>query len=115
MIYFLRDKDNNTIIETECWVKTDYNSDGSKHEYVEISSSVDVMHYSSYLLELGKSEEALDFIITINALSELRRWLWESFFMVNDNTPNKLDDVRAKISEFYSDSAKNLNLNFVTD
>ena len=51
MTHFIRDKNNKTILDLEFWTKTNYESDGSKHTYHEISASIIINNYSKFLLE----------------------------------------------------------------
>lgn len=107
MIHYLRDNKRNTIIETECWVKRE------DWEYIEVSSSVDIIHYSRFLLDnLDKAGAVTSYI---SELDELRGWLWEVYFMTGKNDPSKIDDVNDKISQFYQKVGKELNLNYITD
>lgn len=107
MIHYLRDKVGNTIIETECWVKRE------DWEYIEISSTVDIIQYSCFLLD--NLERAGGVMSYIDELDELRGWLWEVYFMSEKNDPSKIDDVNNKISQFYQKVAKELNLNYIID
>lgn len=47
--------------------------------FVEISSSVDVVHYSSHLLSINDEDDQMTLISIINRLDELRGWLWEFY------------------------------------
>ena len=107
MIHYLRDNKRNNIIETECWVKRE------DWEYIEVSSSVDIIHYSRFLLD--NSDKAGAVTSYISELDELRGWLWEVYFMTGKNDPSKIDDVNHKISQFYQKVGKELNLNYITD
>lgn len=105
MILFLRDKNNNTIVDTECYTK-----DG----YVEISSGVCIDYYSKFLLE---SDEALrdEIIAEFDALQELRGWLWESYFMGRKNTDKEYDDVIEALRVIFRNLARKYDLGFVED
>lgn len=107
MVHFLRDNKGKTIIETECYIKTD------DWKYIEVSSSVDITNYSNFLL--SNPEKSGLIIERINELDELRGWLWESYFMVEKNDPNKINDVNDKIRSFYQHVADELNLYNISD
>lgn len=107
MTHYLRDNKRNTIIETECWVKRE------DWKYIEVSSTVDIIQYSRFLLD--NLERAGAVMAYISELDELRGWLWEVYFMNEKNDPSKIDDVNLKISQFYQKVAKELNLYYITD
>ncbi len=67
MILFLRDSDNNTIVDVEIY---------KKDKYVELHSSVIISEYSKLLLANSDKETTIrDF----DKLSELRGWFWEVY------------------------------------
>ena len=65
MTYFLRDKNNRTILDLEFWTKTDYESSkDSKHTYHEISASIDIANYSKFLVDnLDNANEIVSIFI----------------------------------------------------
>lgn len=112
MIHFLRDENNNTIIETECWV--DSNDNGSER-FIDITSSVDIMHYSIHLLSLVDQEQQMNFIGLISNLDSLRGWLWERHFMGRQNDPEEIDRVQEDVKRFYQTTSEITGLRYVTD
>lgn len=109
MIHFLRNSENRTIIETEVYNKTE----DEYYTYTEVSSAVDIAHYSLFLIQYQNNK--LNIISTINDLSELRGWLWENYYMVGRNDGTKLDDINEKVSEFYNNASEKLGLNYIVD
>jgi hypothetical protein len=101
MILFLRNDKNESIVDIECFVKKE---DG--REFVELHASVIIEPYSKFLLEnLDKKD---DIISDFSKVSELRGWLWESYFMGGDNDPKEYDNIieilrkeLQKMSEYY--------------
>ena len=79
MIFFLRDKNNNTILDVNC-----YKKDG----YIELCSVVCIDTYSKLLLE-SPEEERGQIIVEFDILQELRGWLWEKYFMGRKNTDDE--------------------------
>lgn len=86
MILFLRNKKRQSIVDIDCYVKTE---DGCR--FVELHSSVIIDTYSKFLLEnLDRKDEIIkDF----SEIDELRGWLWENYFMGGDNDPEKYTDI----------------------
>ncbi len=109
MTHFLRDKSNNTIIETEIWNKEE-DIDG---KYTEISSSVDIVNYSFFLLSTEPVN--LSIIIEIKKLDELRGWLWESFYMTGKNDGKKKEEIELLVKDMYKGAAERLELNYIID
>ena len=107
MILFLRDKNNNTIVDIECYVKND---DGT---YIELHSAVDIHRYSFFLLE--NQDRKVEIIADFSIIDELRGWLWESYFMGGKNNPDKYDDVIAILRAKLRGIAKKYDLNYVED
>ena len=101
MILFLRNQKNRTIVDIECFVKTE---DGRK--FVELHADVAIDTYSKFLLEnLDRKDEIIE---DFSAMSELRGWLWERYFMGGDNDPEEYQNIieilrkeLKKLAEFY--------------
>src|SRR5690606_3371296 len=105
MTLYLRNKENKTILEAEYYIKD--------NKYLEISSAIIVDNYSDFLLE---NQNRKDEIIGIfSFLSELRGWLWESYFMIGDNTKDEYDNVLKELKGIFEDIATKLDLAFVID
>ena len=108
MILYLRDKNNNTIVDLECYIKSE---DGSS--YVELHSAVDIHRYSFFLLE--NQDRKLEIIADFSTIDELRGWLWEKYFMGGTNDPDKYDDIISKLREILRMVAKKYDLGYVED
>jgi hypothetical protein len=108
MILFLRDKNNNTIVDIECYVKSE---DGSS--YIELHSAVDIHRYSFFLLE--NQDRKLDIIADFSEIDELRGWLWEKYFMGGTNDPSEYDKVIAELRKMLRAVAKKYDLSYVED
>jgi len=108
MILFLRDKKKRSIVECECYVKKE---EGQK--FIELHSVIDIRAYSELLLskETIQDEIVSDFI----ELSELRGWLWESYFMGEQNDPEKYSDVIRILREMFTQIATKYELYYVED
>lgn len=107
MILFLRDEKNNSIVDIECYIKND---DGA---YIELSSAVDILYYSVFLLE--NLDRKVEIIQDFSEIDELRGWLWEKYFMGGKNDPDKYDDVITILRDMLRGIAKKYNLNYVED
>ena len=101
MILFLRNQKNQSIVDLECFVKTE---EGRK--FVELHATVIIEPYSNFLLE--NIDRAEDIISDFSKVSELRGWLWESYFMGGDNDPEEYQNIieilrkeLKKLAEFY--------------
>jgi hypothetical protein len=112
MIFYLRNENNENIVDVEVWVKTPE----SGGEYVELSSTILIKPYSKLLLDnLNKKNKIMD---DFESLSELRGWLWERYFMVNKNTNfhgSQIDDVVKKLKVILTKIAKDYKLTLVED
>jgi len=86
MILFLRSQKNRTIVDIECFVKTE-----EGRSFVELHASVIIDEYSKFLLD--NLDKANEIISDFSGLSELRGWLWESYFMGGDNDPEKYGEI----------------------
>lgn len=109
MILFLRDQNNDTILDVECYVTSE---EGSS-KYVELHSAVCVAPYSKFLLANPDKQDAI--ISHFDELSELRGWLWERFFMGGVNDPDKYDVVIENLRELLRAVAEEYGLSYVED
>jgi hypothetical protein len=109
MVLFLRNDNNKTLFEVEVWA----NSNGERGDFVELSATVHILNYSNHLLNEVKNKK--EFINTFEMLSELRGWLWERYFMVDDNDSSKIDDVVSKLRVALTKVASTYNLNLIDD
>jgi hypothetical protein len=108
MILFLRNKNNRTIAEAEVYIKTE---DGNK--FVELHASVDIKYYTEFLLKnLDKAREIAE---NFNDISELRGWLWETYFAGGDNDVNEYKNVVKVLGEYFSSIAKKYDLYYTED
>jgi len=108
MILFLRNKRRQTIVDLDCYVKTE-----EGRRFVEISSSVMIDTYSKFLLEnLDRKDEIIeDFTI----ISELRGWLWEKYFCGGDNDPEEYENIITQLQALLQGIAEKYNLYYVED
>jgi len=109
MILFLRDQNNDTILDVECYVTSE---EGSS-KYVELHSAVCIAPYSKFLLANPDKQDAI--ISHFDELSELRGWLWESFFMGGTNDPEKYDEVIKILRAVLKGVAEEYELGYVED
>lgn len=108
MILFLRNTKNETLVDIECFVKTEDNRD-----FIELRSVVVIDAYSKFLLEnIGDSEEIIS---VFSDLSELRGWLWERYFVGDDNDPKEYDNVIKILRELLKQIAERFNLYYTED
>lgn len=108
MTLFLRNKNKQSIVDIDIWVKTDEN-----HKFIEINSSVIIDTYSDFLM--NHLDNATEIIDTFTYISDLRGWLWESYFAGTKNDPEKLQDVINEVRTFLKDVAKKYDLYYVED
>jgi hypothetical protein len=108
MTIYIRDNQKRSIVDLELYVK----KEGDK-SYIELNSEIILTPYSEFLLaNLDQKEEIIEAFSTI---SELRGWLWETFFMGEKNDPTKFDEVVAVVKVFIKDIAADFNLYYVED
>jgi hypothetical protein len=108
MTIYIRDNQKRSIVDLELYVK----KEGDK-SYIELSSAIIITPYSEFLLaNLDRKEEIVDAFTTI---SELRGWLWESYFMDEENTGEKYDEVVNIVRTFLKEIAGGLGLYYVED
>lgn len=114
MIIKLKDENNNTICETDVYLKKKDNK-----YFIEISSSVDIIFYSSKLLNMNKKLQR-QFISDIYSLDELRGWYFEKFMhdkLIKNchNEEEKKTLVISIIKELYNDVAVKYGLTIIED
>lgn len=117
MTYFLRNEKNKTIFELDFWTKTDYESDGSKHKFHELSASVHIDTYSELLLANPVGRHQM-IIALFDQLSEYRGWLWENYYMGTQNTGSEEDGkkIKAHLDRMFTGIAETFGgLIYVTD
>jgi hypothetical protein len=112
MILFLRNKRRQTIVDLDCYVKTEYEGNTSR-KFVEISADVAIDTYSKFLLEnLDRKDEIIeDFTI----ISELRGWLWEKYFCGGDNDPEEYNNIIKQLQALLQGIAEKYDLYYVED
>ncbi len=108
MILFLRNNKNRTILDCDVYIKSE-----EERKYIEISSVVVIKTYSEFLLENIKRKDEI--INDFSELDDLRGWLWESYFMGDENDPEKYNDVIKILRKRIGDIAIKYNLNYVED
>jgi len=108
MTLFLRNNKNESIVDIECYVKTE-----EEQKFVEISSGVIIETYSKFLLDnLDKKDQIIS---DFSEIDELRGWLWESYFMGTQNDPEEYDNVLKIVREGLQKVAKKYDLSYVED
>lgn len=115
MTLFLRTKDGKTIIDMELWTKS--MPENKDHTYHEISCSIDIKNYSEKLIELHNKDCHYQFIEAIDHLSEVRRWLWEFYFMnkKNDGSDENYKKILGILRKKLDAAALNFDLVRVED
>ena len=113
MVHFLRDKNNNTLLEAMVYV--DGYEHGEGKDYVEVRSGINVIHYSAFLLTASDRKTQNKIINIFYDLDELRGWLWENYFMVKKNIASEKDNVEKEVGRMFKNAAEQLGLYYVTD
>ena len=108
MILFLRNDKNESIVDIECFVKKE-----EGREFVELHASVIIEPYSKFLLENLDRKD--DIIADFSKVSELRGWLWESYFMGGDNDPKEYDNIIKLLRKELQKMAEYYKLSYVED
>ena len=112
MTLFLRNDKNETLV--------DINLFQSKGDYIELRSVVCINTYSTLLINIlnqyiDSPDKVLEFIRDFNNLQELRGWLWETYFMVRQNTNKEFPAVLKAVKDILSEVCKKYNLYLVID
>lgn len=110
MILFLRNEQNQTILDLDVWIKTE-----ESNSFVEISSSIDISNYSKMLIKNTDKIIQNQMIKDFYELSELRGWLWEIFFMGRKNDPNEFNLVVKELKTILKTVAERYDLFLVED
>ena len=116
MILFLRDKQNNTIVDLDCYIDrgdSDSRFYKSDYRFIELQVLVDIRYYSKYLLENLDNRDEI--ISVFSDIQELRGWLWERYFMGGDNDPEKHGDVMRYLKTLFKAVAERYDLRYVED
>jgi len=102
MIFFLRNKNNRTIVDLELY---------ENKEGMDLHSGVIINTYSEFLLaNLDRKDEIIkDF----DDIDQLRGWFWEVYMELEPNP--SLKDATDKVSRMLQDVAKKYDLYYVTD
>lgn len=109
MTFFLRDKSNVTLVDIDLWIKKE-----DEHEYIELSASIPIEAYSKFLLN-AEQKDKQKIITYFDALSEMRGWLWETYFMGRKNTPDEIANVRSELRSILDKIGDDLGLHRVED
>jgi len=108
MTFYLRDKDNKTILDLEVWIKTE-----DERSFVELSSCVNIKNYSMMLINgICKQQEVIS---DFDELSELRGWLWETYFAGRQNTQEEYESVVKELKAILQKVADKYDLLVVQD
>jgi len=108
MILFLRNDKRESLVDVECFVKTE-----DDRKFVEINASVIIEPYSKFLLE--NQDKADEIIADFSQIDELRGWLWESYFMGGDNDPKEYDNIIKLLQEGLKEIGQKYKLSYVED
>jgi hypothetical protein len=108
-ILYLRNAKNEDIAEISMSIKF-----GSKCGYVDISCVIDITNYSTLLLNMTENLQ-IPFIYDIHELSEIRGWLWETYFANKDNTAKEYNNVLIEVKKWLEKLAKKYKLNVIED
>ena len=107
MTFFLRDKNNITLVDIDLWIKKE-----DEHRYIEISATVPIEAYSKFLLN-AENKDKQKIIVYFNSLSEIRGWLWETYFMGRKNIPDEIDKVSSELRNILDKIGDDLGLHRV--
>jgi len=110
MILFLRNKQNRTIAEVECFVKTEDN-----RKFVELHASVDIDQYSRFLIKsinFDKPEITRNIIADFSEIDELRGWLWEKY---QKTEPEEYNNIIKILQKRFKEIANKYDLHYVED
>lgn len=106
MTMFLRNKDNVSLCEVECFI------DGV---HLDIRSVVCLKEYSQFLLSIENIVRRDGIIKDFLSVSELRGWLWERYFEDGENTSDEYDRVLTILRTKLKKISEKYNLNFAED
>ena len=109
MTIYLRNEENETILDLEVWVKTE-----DSISFCELRSVIDIKNYSLMLLDTSQKVQA-ELIADFDQISELRGWLWETYFMGRKNEEKEIDGVIGQLKMILKKVADKYGLYLVTD
>lgn len=109
MVLFLRTKANITLCDIEIFEKKE---DGNN--FVELRSAIPIADYSRFLFKVDRSL-VLDAIRDFDDLSELRGWMWESYFAVKKNNPEEYKGVLKEVRGILNKMATKYDLMVIED
>lgn len=109
MTLFLRNSKNETIGDIELWKESDESG-----EYIEISSSIDIILYSMLLLNVPEEKRIL-LMTDFNCLSSIKTWMWEYYFVHNKNTHDEFRNVLEELRKILDDIGDKYGLHRVED
>lgn len=104
MTLFLRTQKNFTILDVEYY---------KKEGQLDVRAVIDITQYSKLLLE--NLERKDEIISTFRDLTDLRGWLWERYFMGEENTDLEYDNVLKELRNILKEAATKFNLYYVED
>lgn len=112
MIYYIRNEKGDTLVDIDLYIKTE---DGKR--YIELKSTVCIIPYSKFLLDANENDptDCVGIMTTFDNLNELRGWLWESYFMGENNDAKEYRNVAKELNSILQDVCKKYNLFVVTD
>jgi hypothetical protein len=116
MTHFIRTKTNKTIFSVDVYTEQyDLDSKFGGKKYIELSSDIDIGVYSKYLLSNLSNSGMI--IPLFDEISEIRGWLWESYFMTKRNIYSKeeMSNVHTEITNICETLCEKLDLYYVTD
>ena len=108
MILFLRNDKRESIVDIECFVKTE-----EGRSFVELHASVIIKPYSEFLLQ--NINRKAEIISDFTEIDELRGWLWVSYFMGGDNDPKEYDNIIEILRKGLKEIAEKYKLSYVED
>ena len=103
MTLFLRNQDNDTILDVEI-----YKTKG----HVELHSSIIIDKYSKFLLI--NQDKAMGIIRDFTMLSELRGCLWERYLGTN-NTEDRYEEALERVQNIMKDISNKYKLTYLED
>ena len=103
MTIYLRDENNNTLVDISVW---------EKHNSPDLRSDVIIKNYSKFLLENHYRRHEI--IKVFDDLSEMRGWLHEVYLPLENKNATK-KDVIERVKLILKGLCNNFKLNIVTD
>ncbi len=103
MTIYLRDENNDTLVDISIWGGV---------TSLDLRSCIIIKNYSKFLLENHYRRHEI--IKTFEDLSEIRGWLHEVYLSVENKNATK-EDVIKRVKLILQDVCNNFKLNIVTD